>query len=176
MNNSSNILKLSLLFVVAVLAQVLIVNNIQLSGFVNPYLYIIFIMTLPFGITRGLLMILSFIIGLTIDLFCDTPGMHAAACTLIGFLRVYMLKLIAYREEYKDDNLPTANLYGYRWYLKYTLMIVTAHHVALFFIEQFDTLFFWSTILRIILSIISTIITIMIVQFVMPQGKNSNDY
>lgn len=174
MNNSSNILKLTLLFVFVILTQILIFNNIQISGFVNPYLYVVFIMTLPFGIARGSLLILSFAIGLIIDLFSDTPGMHACACTLVGFIRPYILKLIAFRNEYKEDVLPSIHEYGMGWYLKYSCLIVVIHHITLFFVEQFDTLFFGPTLLRILLSIISTIFFIIILQLFMPIGNRSN--
>ena len=173
MNNSSNILKLTILFVIVTLAQIFIFNNIQISGFVNPYLYMVFIMTLPFGITRGMLLILSFFTGLIIDLFSNTPGMHACACTLIGFVRPYFLKFIAFRNEYREDGLPAMAEYGLAWYLKYTVLMVCTHHITLFFVEQFDTLFFWPTLLRIILSIASTIFFIIVLQLFMPIGSKS---
>ncbi|MBP5365851.1 MAG: rod shape-determining protein MreD [Bacteroidales bacterium] len=173
MSNTSNILRLAILFVVVTLAQIFIFNNIQVSGFVNPYLYIVFIMTLPFGIGRGTLLVLSFFTGLFIDLFSNTPGMHACACTLIGYVRPYFLKFIAFRNEYREDGLPSMAEYGLSWYAKYAVLMVCTHHVTLFFIEQFDTLFFWPTLLRIILSIVSTLFFIIILQLFMPISTKS---
>lgn len=168
MTNSSNIIKLALLYVLVVAGQVLVLNNLQISGFVNPYIYILFIMTMPFGTPVPLLMVLSMALGFTIDLCCDTPGMHAAACVLVAYIRPYLLKLIAFRDSYKEDSMPTIGEYDILWYLKYTVTVVTCHHIALFFIEQFDTLFFWPTLLRIICSIIATTLLIIILQLFMP--------
>ncbi|MCQ2203141.1 MAG: rod shape-determining protein MreD [Bacteroidales bacterium] len=166
---SSNSIKIVILFIVCMLLQLLIFNNLQISGFINPYAYILVILTLPFGLSTPLTMVVALVSGLTIDLFCNTPGMHAFACVLIGYLRQYVLKFIAFREEYKSDSLPSMNTYGLIWYAKYAAIMVVIHHFALFFIEQFDSLFFWPTLLRIILSSIVTIIFLLVAQFFIPR-------
>ena len=174
MSNSSNILKLAIIFVVSILLQLLIFNNLEISGFINPYIYIIAIMAMPYGTSTGMLMTVSFAAGLTLDLFCDTPGMHAAACVVIGYLRQYILKFIAFRDAYKADDMPSADTYGIVWYFKYTALMVSAHHIVLFFIEQFDTMFFWPTLLRIILSIAATTALIVMAQYILPLGGGKN--
>ncbi len=128
-------------------------------------------MSLPFGTSVSMTMLIGMLAGLCIDIFCDTPGMHAGACVLIGYLRQYILKLIAFRDEYKADIIPSVGEYGIGWYLKYAAMMVGIHHISLFFIEQFDTMFFWPTMLRIILSIITTIGFIIAAQFFVPSGR-----
>ena len=75
----NNILKHSVRFVFLVLLQVLILNNIQLNGFINPYLYILFIIMLPFEIPVWLLMLLAFVMGISIDMFLNTMGIHVCA-------------------------------------------------------------------------------------------------
>lgn|SRR5574344_157626 len=171
MINSPNIVKLILLFVLSILGQVLVFNNIQAFGFVNPYIYIIFIMTLPIGIGRGWLMFISFATGFIIDIFCNTLGMHAFACTLIGFIRPYLLLALATRDIFKDDDLPILSKFGIEWYIKYMLVMVLCHHLALFFIEQFDGFFFLPTMARIFTNSIATIICILLVQLFLPTSK-----
>lgn len=176
MASSSNIIRLFIMFIVCVISQLLIFNNLQISGFINPYIYILLIMSMPFGTSTATLMVISFITGITIDIFCNTPGMHASACVLIGYIRQYVLKFIAFRDEYKTGTLPSINAYGIAWYVKYTIIMVAVHHVMLFFVEQFDTLFFWPTLLRVILSIVATSIFILIAQFFVPtEGTHSVD-
>lgn len=170
--NSSNIIRLLILFVVCELAQLFIFNNLQISGFINPYVYILIILTLPFGISTASMMFVSFVSGMIIDIFCNTIGMHAFACVLIGYVRQYVLKLIAFRDEYKMGTFPSVASYGIVWYLKYLLIMVSIHHFALFFIEQFDTLFFWPTLLRVILSIVASSVFILIAQMFAPLGGN----
>lgn len=170
--NSSNIIRLLILFVVCELAQLLIFNNLQISGFINPYVYILVILTMPFGMSTASMMLLSLASGMIIDVFCNTIGMHAAACVLIGYVRQYVLKLIAFRDEYKMGVFPSVSSYGIVWYLKYAIIMVSIHHFALFFIEQFDTLFFWPTLLRVILSIAASTFFILIAQMFAPSDGN----
>jgi rod shape-determining protein MreD len=83
----NRIIRLSLIFIVLILLQVLLFNNIQFSGYVNPYVYIMFILLLPVEMPSWLLLMLSFFTGLIVDLFCGTPGMHSSATVLAGFVR-----------------------------------------------------------------------------------------
>lgn len=176
MTNTTNIIRLTVLLLILLAAQILIFNNIQISGFVNPYIYVLFILSLPFGTTTAVAMVLGFIVGLVIDIFCNTIGMHAAACVAMAYARGHVLRLMAQREEYKFDNLPTARSYGKRWYLIYSLSLVAVHHIVLFFAEQFDTLFFGPTLLRLLLSIVATMILVYLIQFLLPiEGSKESD-
>ncbi len=176
MPNSSNIIKEIVIFMVCILLQLLLFNNLQISGFINPYIYVLIILSMPFGTSVPLLMLVSMVAGLCIDLFCDTPGMHAGACVLIGYMRQYVLKLLAFRDEYKVGMIPSVGLYGIVWYVKYALIMICMHHIALFFVEQYDTLFFWPTLLRIVLSIITTLGFVVVAQFFVPSDKWTENY
>ncbi len=97
----NRILRFSLIFILLILLQVLLFNNIQFSGYVNPYVYIMFILLLPVEIPSWLLLIISFFTGLIIDLFTGTPGMHTSATVLAGFVRPYVLRIISPRDGYE---------------------------------------------------------------------------
>ena len=98
--------KYVIMFFVLVLIQVLVLNNIQISGFINPYIYILFILLLPFNIQGYLLLGLSFLIGITIDIFGNTPGIHAGATVLLGFIRPGLANLISSRELIEKGTTP----------------------------------------------------------------------
>jgi len=87
----NSILRYGLIFILLIMAQVLVFNNIQFSGYVNPYVYIMFILLLPVDIPAWLLLLLSFATGLIIDFFSGTPGMHTSATLTAGFVRPYVL-------------------------------------------------------------------------------------
>ncbi len=157
-------------FVFFTLIQVLVLNNIQLSGFVNPYLYILFILTLPFETPGWLLLILGFSCGMVIDVFSNTPGMHASATVFMSFLRPYVLRLFAPREEYQPGTIPTMGYYGFSWFLRYAVILVFSHHLFLFFIEVFSLTHFFSTLLRVITSTVFTLLLILVAQL-FSQGK-----
>lgn len=173
MNNTSNLLRLLAILVVAMILQVVVLDNLDFLGPCNPFVYIIFILAAPFGCSSVLLMIMAAVVGLGVDVLSNTPGMHTAACVLIAYLRTYILRLLAFRSAYKDDDMPSAATCGSLWFFKYTLIMVAIHHVALFFIEQFDSLFFWPTMLRILLSIVASSIVIIIFDMVSPKSAGS---
>ena len=90
----NNILRGFIYFVVLVLVQVLILNNIHFLRVATPFLYLYFILKMPVGSSRMNVVFFSFLIGLTIDIFSNTPGMHAFACTLVGFIRHLLIQLL----------------------------------------------------------------------------------
>jgi hypothetical protein len=92
-------------------------------------------------------------------------GMHTAATVLIAFLRPYLLNLFAPRDGYEPDTYPRIYYYGFTWFLKYTLIIVFVHHFVLFYLEVFNLKDFFSTFLRVILSTLLSVSTIVLSQY-----------
>ena len=153
------------MFVVLVFVQVLFLNNIQFSGYVNPFLYVLFILLLPFDTPRYLMLILAFMLGLVVDVFGNTPGIHASACTFMGFLRPGVIGMITSRESIDVTEQPRIRYMGFGWFFRCSLILVAAHHLFLFFIEVFTLQGFFYTLIRSFFSTIFTIILILISQY-----------
>lgn len=162
----NRILRFGLIFILLLLLQVLLFNNIQFSGYVNPYVYIMFILLLPVEIPAWLLLIISFFTGLIIDLFSGTPGMHASASVLAGFIRPFILRIISPRDGYEPGSDPSMLIYGFRWFLIYTSIIVIIHHTALFYLEVFRFTDFFRTLLRVLLSSLFSITFIVLLEYI----------
>ena len=158
--------KYVIMFVVLVLVQVLILNNIQVSGLINPYVYILFILLLPFTIPGYFLLGFSFLIGITIDIFNNTPGIHAGATVLLGFLRPAIAELISSREILEQGNMPNMASLGFASFLKYTVIAVLIHHLFLFFAEAFSMGGFFETFFRYLISSVFSILIILGSQFI----------
>ncbi len=151
-------------FILLVIIQVLILNHINFLGDINPYTYILFIGLYPVKNNRIALMFLAFLLGITIDLFMDTGGIHAAACVFIAYLRPTILKfsfgMIYEHQSIRFDSVD----FGSR--LTYFALLTILHHIILFSLEIFNfsnifiilkkTLF--SSIFTILLGLILTII------------------
>lgn len=123
-------------FLALVLIQVMILNNINFLGYINPYLYILFIVLFPFNGNQSLLIILSFLLGLSIDMFGDSGGIHAGAAVFIAYLRPSILKFsfgISY--EYDTIKLNTTEINKRLLYLS---ILVFMHHFILFSLEIFN--------------------------------------
>lgn len=148
----NSVLRYSLVFVLLVLLQVLLFNNIQFSGYVNPYVYLMFILLLPVEIPAWLLLILSFFTGMIIDFYTGSPGMHSSATVLAGFVRPFILRSNSPRDGYEPGAQPSMATYGFRWFLVYTVFMVLVHHTALFYLEVFRLADFFRTLLRVIMS------------------------
>jgi rod shape-determining protein MreD len=158
--------KYIILFISLVLIQVLVLNNIQFSGFVNPYIYILFILLLPFTIPGYFLLGIAFLLGLSIDIFSNTPGVHAGATVLLAFLRPGIANLVSSREIIEKGNTPNMKQLGFASFLKYTVIAVLVHHLFLFYAEAFSFVGFFHTLLRFVLSSIFSIVIILASQFI----------
>lgn len=163
----NNIIKYSGIFVLLLLIQILIMNNIGFSGYVNPFVYLLFIILLPLEIPAWVLLIIAFFTGLTVDLFTATAGLHTSATLVAAFFRPYILRVIAPREGYDQSDEPGIRTKGFRWFIIYVVLIVFIHHFTLFYIEVFRLKYFFHTLLKVILSSLFSILFIVIIQILL---------
>ena len=152
-------------FVLLVLFQILIIDNIMINGYLVPYFYILFLILMPFETPKWMQLIIGFLLGLSIDLHEHTLGMHTAATVFIAFLRPYLLNLFAPRDGYEPDTFPRIHYYGFLWFAKYAAIMTFAHHLVLFYLEVFYLSDFFSTFLRVILSTLLSVSTIVLSQY-----------
>ena len=160
------------IFAILTLVQTLVLNKIQISGYINPYLYIFFILILPIDIPGWALLLFGMLSGLAIDLFTNTIGMHASAALFLAFMRPTILSAISPREGFDATTVPSAAQYGMLWFLKYAVIMVLIHHFALFMIEVWSFSHFFGTILRWILSSLLTVVLIMVAELLTFNKKN----
>ncbi len=153
-------------FVLLIALQLLIFNNIEFSGYVNPFVYLMFILILPVSIPSWILLVLSFFTGFVIDLFSGTLGVHAFATVLAGFVRPWVLSLNVTAEAAETEMSPSSYRSGLRWFLIYTVTIVLVHHLALFFVEIVSLRHFLHTVLRVLLSTAVTSFFIVLFDFI----------
>jgi hypothetical protein len=104
-------------------------------------------------------------LGLSIDIFTNTPGVHASASLLIGFFRPGILGLISSRETLDSVAAPRVLNMGFQWFVTYTTFMVILHHLFLFFIEAFTFQGFLITLLRVVLSSLLSVMLIVLSQF-----------
>ena len=158
-------------FVLFILFQVYVLNQITpLHGFISPYLYYLFILWLPFSISRFRLMIVSFLLGLSLDYFMMTPGLHAAACVWIAFLRPFVISILTPKEfsefSYRE---PSARAMGWRSYMVYILILTLFHHGYMVFLEWLSFGRFIDFVLKIIGTTGISLLMIITVEFLFPR-------
>jgi rod shape-determining protein MreD len=149
-------------FVTLVFLQVFLLKNIALYDLSTPYLYILFILLLPFETPNIVLFILSFGLGLTIDMFYDTPGLHAAACTVLALVRVLFISITVQKDGFDNEPEPTLSIMGFRWFFTYALVLTLFHHFFLFNLEVFRISEIEYTLSRFLLSSIFTVFLMLV--------------
>lgn len=160
--------------IVVFLIQVLVINNLDLSGYINPYIYPLIILSLPLKTTRIPLMLYSFALGLVMDLFCNTSGMHAAAMLLLGYMRPVIYQSLSPRSNMNMEEMLNIKNMGFTSFLYYTLILVFVHHFLYFFLEVFSFNQFFRTLLKIVLSTLFSSMLIIITAILFAPIKRRN--
>jgi hypothetical protein len=128
-------------FAFFILVQVYVLHKVpSLHRFVTPYLYFLYILWLPFNMSRFSLLVVSFVFGLTLDYFLNQPGIHAAPCVLIAYVRPFLINLLI-SQEGADKNYASPSIVSMGWvpYATYVFILTVLHHVYLVFLEWMET-------------------------------------
>jgi len=160
---SRNIFKYTLRFVLFVLLQGLILNSFDLFGYIHIYLYIIFLITLPINISRELVLLIGFLLGISVDIFSNTFGTHAFATVFAAFFRYYLLKFFAPRDGH-EETIPSIESFGLSSFFKYSGLMIFIHHTALLLIDYFSFINIGIILLQILLSSAFTLLFLMAVE------------
>jgi len=154
------------IFIFLAFLQVLVLNNITISNFgITPFFYILLIIILPFETPKWSLLIFAFFLGLFIDMFEDTGGVHAAATVAIAFIRPFILKIFSVRDGYSPESKPAISSYGLAWFLKYAIVLTIIHNIIYFLVLELSFQNFMLTLLKAILTSFFTISLIIISQY-----------
>ncbi len=138
-------------------------------AFCFPYLF--FLLLLPIATPKGLLLFIGFGYGLLVDVFFDSPGLHAAACTLLAFLRPKVIDFITPSGGYDEHTPISVHILGFNWILSYAIILVGAHHFLLFFLEAFTFLNFFTTIFKVLFSTALTCVMFLLMQYLLATSK-----
>ena len=162
-------------FLFLMLLQVMVLNHVQWSGFVNPYIYILFIMMLPLETPKWALLLMGFATGLIIDMFGNTSGLHAASATLLAFARPGVLNLISPRDGYEAETTLTPQKLGIKWFLAYVIILTAIHHFFYFYLEVFRLSEFFFTFFKALLNTVITIVIILIGVYLFGKQPKANE-
>jgi len=143
----SDLVRNTIRFVLFILVQYYVLFQIRpLHQFVVPYIYYLYVLWLPFSMGRMSLLLVSFLFGLTLDYFTQTPGLHAAACTMIAYLRGFVVNILIPQEGAEQNyRSPSPVSMGWAPYAIYVLVLTLMHHTYLVFLEwlQFGSFLFF---------------------------------
>ena len=167
----SDFLRNIIRFCLFIAVQVYVLNKIpHLHRLITPYVYFLFILWLPFYISRFWLMVIAFLTGLSLDYFTMTPGLHAAACVLIAYIRPFVINILTPKDpsefNYRE---PSPRAMGWTPYAVYILILTIMHHTYLVFLEWLQ----FGSILDLIIKVLGTtgvsMLLIFIVELLFPR-------
>jgi hypothetical protein len=157
----NQIAKYFILFLSLVLLQVLVLNNVNMgTNALDPFLYVLFIILLPFETPSWFVLFMGFVLGINVDFFSDTSGLHAASSVSMAFARPYILNVFNTRDGYESGTLPRIYDYGYLWFVRYSFILIFIHHLTFYFLESFTFVNFFRTLF---ISLLGTLFTLSIV-------------
>ena len=143
-------------FFLLLTAQIVIFNNIDLFGYINPFPYILFIILYPVNGNKPMLIISSFLLGITMDLFSNSGGVHAASCLILAYSRPYLFKF-AFGLSYEYQTVRINDVITPERF-SFLLLAVIVHHFTLFILEVFQLSSLWDILLRTILGTLFTLL------------------
>lgn len=156
-------------FIILLAIQIVIFNNMNFLGYISPFPYILYIILYPVNSNRAGLIFSSFLLGLIMDMFCNSGGIHATACVILAYYRPYIFKFsFGLSYEYQTIKLNDS-LTPERF--SFILVSVLLHHIVLFILEAFQFKFIWDILLRTLFSSIFTIITSIIIIYLIKPNK-----
>lgn len=155
-------------FLLLVLLQVLVVDHLYLgaiSAFIAPSVYFLFVLSLPHKTSQGMLMLLAFAIGMAVDIFKSTPGMHASAMVVLAYVRPYFLKILEPRDGYDETKKPSVYSMKRNVYFAYAGLTALVFHLWYFTIEVMRFSDYHIVLAKTILSSVMAVILIMLIQY-----------
>lgn len=160
-------------FLLIMSVQVFVLNDIVIKSSISllgipafiPLIYPLILLLMPVNTPNWLSMLIGFVVGITMDMFSNTPGMHAAACVLLGYVRPYLLDLF-FQQNIKElgDTTPTLFRMGFRSFLLYVAMAILIHHFFFYIIQIWSFKNFFYILFKTLLSSILSLLLILLTQ------------
>ncbi|BCY27492.1 rod shape-determining protein MreD [Flavobacterium okayamense] len=156
-------------FLILIILQVLIFNNINLFGYLNPYPYILFILLFPINGNKSSLLFFSFLLGLILDMFSNSGGIHAASATILAFVRPSLFKF-SFGISYEYQTIKIVDKISSER-ITFLVTSVFIHHFVMFSLEYFRFSLILNVLLKTLLSTFFTVIVCLILIFLIKPNK-----
>lgn len=154
------------------MAQVFIFDNIRFGNYIHPYVYMLFVMLLPFETPKWRLILDGFLMGMSIDIFSGTPGLNAAATVFMAYVRPYVINAMTRKSDIEDKTEPSVTEMGVNWFFVYGLLLLILHNLVLFWLEAFSIKLLGIVLLEVLLSAPISLIVIILIIYIFKPIKN----
>lgn len=169
---SNNIVAQILYFFFFLAIQILIFKNLALFNFALCFIYVGYLLLLPFDMPSILLITLAFLMGLVVDIFYDTLGIHAASCVLVAYIRPYIINVLTPRGGYDKGMEVSVSALGFQWVLIYALILILIHHLTLFILGLWGLKLFFHLLAKTLASTAFTLFVFTLFQYLFQSPRN----
>ena len=171
--STQSLIKILGAIVLYIFLQVFVVRNLVFFDVGFCFLYISVILFLPNTVPVSGILVIAFLVGLVIDIFSNTAGLHASACVLIAFLRSYILKILFPTRGLETELVISLEGLGTERFIRYIVIMTFTHHLYLFFIEAGTIQFFLNTSLKVVSSVLFTSLVVFLMHIYLKSLQNS---
>jgi hypothetical protein len=171
--NTQTLFKLLGTLALYLFLQIFIVRNLIFFDVAFCFVYISIILFLPSNIPVSRVLLIAFITGIIVDMFYNTAGLHASASLLIGYLRIYIIKILFPTKGLESDLVISLDGIGMERFIRYILILTFIHHFYLFFLEAGSVKFFLNTSLKVIASVLFTSVVTFLLHVYFKSLQNS---
>lgn len=146
-------------FIVVMVLQILLFNQLQLWGVCHPYVYVLCLLMMPITLPHSVDMVIGAVVGLLMDVCCNSLGIHTASCILVMFLRPYLIAAFVNEKERLTEQISIRTI-GFEAFIKYAVLIVMIHHLAVFMLAAWS----WSHIGFVLAeTVVSSMMTLLLI-------------
>ena len=153
-------------FVILLIVQVMVFDNLGFGTYIHPYIYVLFVLLLPFDTPKWRLLIDGFLIGMAVDIFNGTPGLNAAATVFLAFSRSFIIGITSRKSDIEGKNAPTVTEMGLQWFAVYALLLLLLHNLVLFWLEAFSIRLLGLVLAETVLSSLVSLLLIIIIIYI----------
>ncbi len=174
----SDPIKYTLRIVLFILVQALVLNHIPpLHRFITPSVYFLFLLWLPFSISRIGLLLSGFVLGFAVDLFTHTPGLHASAAVMVAYFRPFLLNLMVPKDTRElAVGSPSIQSMGGLAYLLFAAVLTLMHHGWLVLLEWMTFASFLFFVGKVLASTLTSLLLIMIAELIFRPFKKARNF
>lgn len=165
--NGNKAIQLICYFFLLILVEVFVVNKLQLSIYLVPHVYVLFVLLLPSKLPKAYVLLLSFLLGTVIDLFLHTNGIHAAAVTFIGLLRNFLLPYVISIDQQDSDVIPSIRTMSWKKNITYVSILVFMHQLVLHSLSYFKLSAIFIVLAKTLASTILSVLLILMLQLIL---------
>ena len=159
-------------FFVLILLQVFVFNYVQWFGFLNPVIYLLFLILLPLEIPKSIQYIIAFVTGFVVDAFLRTYGMQAFACVLMVFIRPYIILILNGFKPLEAGAKLVPGVKNFTWILVYTLLLVFVQQITVTILEVFQWIHWWRIIWTSFANTLFTTFILLCVEYIFYTDKS----